>query len=86
MVIMCNGTPFTQASIKKSASNQIRTQARKREEIIMWIWVNKTSFREKIQTGPDSSKRPLDYKLSAHTEYSDRVVGLSYSSRETITY
>ena len=39
MVIMCNGTPFTQASIKKSASNRIRTQARKREEMIMWIWV-----------------------------------------------
>ena len=41
---------------------------------------------KKTQTGPDLSKRPLDYKLSAHTEYSDRVVGLSFSSRETITY
>ena len=39
MVIMCNGTPFTQASIKKSAYNRIQTQARKREEMIMWILV-----------------------------------------------
>ena len=31
---------ITQASIEKnSASNRIRTQARKREEMFMWIWV-----------------------------------------------
>ena len=36
----------------------------------------------KIQTGWDSSFGPLDYKVLADTVQSDRVDGLSYSSRE----
>ena len=37
-----------------------------------------------MQTGLDSSFRPLNYKISANTIYSDGVDGLSYSSRERI--